>query len=270
MWALEEAGGMRVDSGQAVLGDSLLNSDSLTHRWLMSPASQDRAGLFGWSSQPHPYRSLIPENKVGVPHQVVLLQGGRPLPGPETGLLSNTQKWIVWGDTCLTKPEVLLGKGTCMESSRVREPRTALPHCSQWFYGDGISFQVVFSWSFWLRVFPAGAHLVQPRWMSERRILGGGRTRGVSFWPFLNSFGWWWLISSVFLTRTSCHKTTHANGYCGSWPGWAVSVSMLPLTVPLWFYRSGHSILHPLGQILPQPVLVGPTSWEWFLLFKML
>ena len=66
--------------------------------------------------------------------------------------------------------------------------------------------------------------------MPERRILGGGRTYGVSFWPFLNSSGWWWLISSMFLTRTSCRKTTHANGYYGAWPGWAVSISVLPLT----------------------------------------
>ena len=85
--------------------------------------------------------------------------------------------------------------------------------CSLGFYGDGISFQVVLSQSFWLRVLPGGAGLVQPRWISERRILGGGQTGGVSFWPFPNSSGWWWLISSVFLTRTSCHKTTHANGY---------------------------------------------------------
>ena len=35
--------------------------------------------------------------------------------------------------------------------------------------------------------------------------------------------GWW----------ISCHKTTHVNGYYGAWPGWAVSVSVLPLTV-LW------------------------------------
>ena len=90
---------------------------------------------------------------------------------------------------------------------------------------------LVFSKSFWLRVLPGGAHLVQPRWMPERGILGGGRTGGVSFWPFPNSSGWWWLISSVFLTRTSCHKTTHANGYYGAWPGWAVSVIVLPLTV---------------------------------------
>ena len=25
-------------------------------------------------------------------------------------------------------------------------------------------------------------------------------------------------------------KTTHAHGYSGAWPGWAVSVSVLPLT----------------------------------------
>ena len=65
------------------------------------------------------------------------------------------------------------------------------------FYGDGMSFQVVSGQSFWLRVPPCGAHVAQPRWMPAKRILGGG----VSFWPFPNSSGWWWLISSVFLTR---------------------------------------------------------------------
>ena len=49
--------------------------------------------------------------------------------------------------------------------------------------------------------------------MLARGILGSGRTRGVSFWPFPNSSSWWWLISSIFLTRISCHKTTHANGH---------------------------------------------------------
>ena len=69
--------------------------------------------------------------------------------------------------------------------------------------------------------------------MLARGILGSGQTRGVSFWPFPDSSGWWWLISSVCLIRISCHKTTHANGYYGVWPGWAASISMLPLT--LWF-----------------------------------
>ena len=98
------------------------------------------------------------------------------------------------------------------------------------FYGDGIHFQVVFSQSFWLRVLPGGTRLVQPRWTPERRILGGGRTCGVSFRPFPNSSGWWRLISSVFLTRISCRKTTHADCYYGAWSGWAVSNSVLPLT----------------------------------------
>ena len=64
------------------------------------------------------------------------------------------------------------------------------------------------------------------------------------FWPFLNSSGWWWLISSVFLTRTSCCKTTHANGYSGAWPRWVVSVNVLPLTeglmLKLKFQYFGH------------------------------
>ena len=49
----------------------------------------------------------------------------------------------------LTKEELLLGKGTRVESSRVREPRrTALRQLSLGFYGDGISFWVVFGQSF--------------------------------------------------------------------------------------------------------------------------
>ena len=38
------------------------------------------------------------------------------------------------------------------------------------------------------------------------------------------------LIISIFLTRISCHKTTLADGYYGAWPGWVVSISVLPLT----------------------------------------
>ena len=99
---------------------------------------------------------------------------------------------------------------------------------SLWFYGDGISFRVVFGQSF--RVFPGGAHITQPRWMLARGILGSGPTHGVSFRSFLNSSGWWWLISSIFLIRRSCHETTHVNGYYSAWPGWVVLISVLPLT----------------------------------------
>ena len=59
-----------------------------------------------------------------------LLQEGGSLPGPETGLLSNTRKRIVQGDTCADKTRDFIGKGRPgreQESSRVREPRrTAL------------------------------------------------------------------------------------------------------------------------------------------------
>ena len=40
-----------------------------------------------------------------------LLQEGKPLPGSETGLLFNIQKWIIWGDTHANKARVFIGKG---------------------------------------------------------------------------------------------------------------------------------------------------------------
>ena len=112
------------------------------------------------------------------------------------------------------------------------------------FYGDRISFWVVFSQSFWLRVLPGGTRLVQPIRMPARRILGGGQTCGVSSWPLPNSSRWWWPISSVFLTSTSCHKTTHANGYYGAWPGWAVAVSVLPLKPVISRYVKYENLNH--------------------------
>ena len=93
----------------------------------------------------------------------------------------------------LTKQEILLAKGTQVESSRVREPRRiALPH------GSAVSGFMVMGLVSWLslanhsdsRVLPDGACLVQSRWMQERRILGGGQTCDVSFRPFPNSSGW--------------------------------------------------------------------------------
>ena len=60
--------------------------------------------------------------------RLLVLQEGEPLPGPETGHLSNTWKGIVQGDTCADKARGVIGKGHWVESSRVREPRrTVLP-----------------------------------------------------------------------------------------------------------------------------------------------
>ena len=90
--------------------------------------------------------------------------------------------------------------------------------------------------------------------MLARGILGSGWTRSVSFRPFPNSSGWWWLIGSVFLIRISCHKTTHANGYCGTWPGWVVSISVFPLT-NRWLK------LYILGPVPPQTRPL--YTWTW-------
>ena len=58
----------------------------------------------------------------------------------------------------------------------------------------------------------------------------------VSPFDLSRSSHWWRLISSMFLSRNLCCKTTDANGYYGAWPGWAVSVSMLSLTTLSYFF----------------------------------
>ena len=40
-----------------------------------------------------------------------MLQEGGPLPGPESGLLSKTWKWIDWGNTRADKGRDFIGKG---------------------------------------------------------------------------------------------------------------------------------------------------------------
>ena len=166
-----------------------------------------------------------------------------PFQGPKLGCCLTLRSELSEETHVLTKQEILLGKGTQVESSRVREPRrTALPRGSQcrvlWWWdlfpGGLWSIILIQSLSWWRTQ-------AQPRWMLARGILGSGRTRSVSFRPFSNSSIWWWLISSVFLIRISCHKTTHANGYYGTCPGWVVSISVLPLTIgSLWIYDSNH------------------------------
>ena len=166
-----------------------------------------------------------------------LLQEGGPLPGPETGLLSNTQRWIVWGDTCADKARDFIGKGHLGGEQWGKETQE---NCSAALLAMSgfMVMGLVSGWSLTNHsnsVFPGGTRIAQPRWMLVRGILGSGRTRSVSFRPFLNSSWWWWLISSLSLIRISCPKTTHANGYYGTWPGWAVSISVLPLTVRYCF-----------------------------------
>ena len=83
----------------------------------------------------------------------------------------------------LTKQEILLGKDTRADSSRVRGPRrTALPRLTVLgFMVMGLVSRLSLA-NHYDRVLPGGTHLVQPIWMPVRRILGGGWTCGISFY----------------------------------------------------------------------------------------
>ena len=53
---------------------------------------------------------------------------GDPFQGPKLGSCLTLRNELSEETHLLTKQENLLGKGTWVESSRVREPRIALPH----------------------------------------------------------------------------------------------------------------------------------------------
>ena len=115
---------------------------------------------------------------------VVLLQEGGLLPEPKSGHLSNTQKWIVWGDTCADKVKDFIGKGhTIYWEGREQQGKGAQENCSaMWLAVSGFMVMVLVSWLclanhlswliVWLRFLPGGVHISQPRWMPVRRILG--------------------------------------------------------------------------------------------------
>ena len=160
-----------------------------------------------------------------------LVQEGGPLPGPKTGLSSNTRKWIVRGDTCADKARDFIGKG---HLGGEQEAKGTQENCSaEWLEVSG--FMVMGLASRWSLANHSNSESflvvhAEARGMLARGILGSRWTLSVSFQPFPNS-SLWWLTSSVFLIRISCNKTTHANGYYGAWPGWAVSITVLPLTI---------------------------------------
>ena len=54
------------------------------------------------------YEEVLPKISFITAYDVA---GRGPLPGPETGLLSNTRKWIVWGVTCIDNARDFIGTG---------------------------------------------------------------------------------------------------------------------------------------------------------------
>ena len=90
----------------------------------------------------------------------LVLQERGPLPGPETGLLSDTWKWIVQGDTRADKARDFIGKRHLGgEHKRKGTQGGLLCHVARSlrFYGNWVSFRVVSGQSFWLRVLSGGA-----------------------------------------------------------------------------------------------------------------
>ena len=125
----------------------------------------------------------------------VLLQEGGPLPVPESGLLSNTQKWIIQEDTRADKEKDFIGKG-CLEGEQ--QGKGTQEDCSTtWLEVLGFMvmrffFHVVFGWSLWLRVLPGVhtllnqdecqwegfwevvGHMASPFDLSQILLVGGG------------------------------------------------------------------------------------------------
>ena len=134
---------------------------------------------------------------------------GRGTPSrPERSLLSNTWKWVVW-DTCW-QSERLCWKGVPRRGEAgFKNPGELLCHVARGFYDDGISF-----WLSPANHSDSGSFLWCRQCSSKRSHQGGlWEVGGDMASPFPNSSGWWWFVSSVFLSRTSYHKITHASHY---------------------------------------------------------
>ena len=132
-----------------------------------------------------------------------------PFRGPKPGCCLILGNELSEETHLLTKPEILLGKGTQVESRRVREPRrTALSQGLQ-------------SWVLWMGLvsgLSVANHSDSESFLVVHALFNQPRQRE-GFWEVVGHVGspfdlsgCWWLISSVFLSRTSCHKTTHTHG----------------------------------------------------------
>ena len=134
------------------------------------------------------------KNPPAMQETLVLLQEGWPLPGPETGLLSITRKWIVWGDTCADKARDFIGKrhpGGEQWCKGTQEDCSAI-----WLAVSVFMVMELVSGWFLANHSNSGSFLVVHTSLSQDGCWWEGfwEVDGhcVSFWPFLNSSGWWW------------------------------------------------------------------------------
>ena len=143
-----------------------------------------------------------------------------------SGLLSNTQEWIIIKRHVRWQSKIFHWEGA--PGWRVAgsgDPGGLLwmrPEVSGFMATEFISGLSLDNHS------SSGSFLAVRALLSQDGFQQGGFWEGTwtvapaSFCPFSSSC-WWWVISSVFLTRTSCYKITHAHVYYGVWPGWSVS-----------------------------------------------
>ena len=139
---------------------------------------------------------------------------GDPSQSPRVGFCVTLGNTLSKETHVLTKEETLLGRTVHGESRRISgSSGTALP-C-------GLQFQVfmvmglVSRWSL-ANHSDSGSFLVTQALLNQDGFQRGGfwevgRTCGIFFWFFPNSSP-----CSLFLTRTTCCKITHANSYNGA------------------------------------------------------
>ena len=130
------------------------------------------------NSRPQP-RSMKPESLV------VLLQEERPLPGPESGLLSNIWKWIVREDIPANHARDFIGKG---HVGGEKQGKGNSEDCSaMWFAVSGFIVMLLVSRLSRHDHSDSGSFLVAHALLNQGGYQWRGGTCGVSFWPFLTS-----------------------------------------------------------------------------------
>ena len=167
-----------------------------------------------------------------------MFQEGGPLLGPKTGLLSNIRKWIVRGDTCADKARDFIGKG---RPGGEQEGKGTQENSSvTWLAVSGVLVMELVSGLF------LASHSDSDSFLVVHALFSQDGCQREGFWEVVRQ-----VVSPFDLSRTllvgggllvPCSlpgppvvKQLHANSYYGVWPGWVVSVSVLPLTIWLDF-----------------------------------
>ena len=181
-----------------------------------------------------------------------LLPDGAPLPGPQSGLLSNTWKWSVSGDTCWLSERLYWDGMARQTAAGSGDPGELLCHVftASGFRIMGFISRLSLAHHLPVPIFgmtvvlPVGTHISQPRWILSWGPLGGWQD---VLWACTSSLllappKFCQLVfssSTMFLMGTSCCETTceDASGHYCTWTKQVVSVnaSVTPLTIfVLW------------------------------------